>query len=111
MLSFLKDSNKWVKLSAYKNLGKFIWTLKGLRINEKLVQEFFRMTDNDINSIGRDNEVIYSCAYNFPAVVDALGKERWVELYKVYEKLLKNNENRFFVILILDQIWQFVVFN
>jgi len=33
MLNLLKDSNKWVRLSAYKNLGKFIHTLKGLKIN------------------------------------------------------------------------------
>lgn len=74
MFGFLKDSNKWVRLSAYKNLGRFIWTLKELKINEKLVSEFCRMTENDVNSIGRDNEVIYSCAFNFPAVVDALGR-------------------------------------
>ena len=58
MLNLLKDSNKWVRLSAYKNLGKFIYTLKGLKINEKLLQEYYRMPDNDINSIGRDNEII-----------------------------------------------------
>ena len=94
MLVFLRDSNKWVRLSAYKNLGRFIWTLKGLKINEKLIQEFYRMTDNDINSIGRDNEVVYSCAFNFPAVCDALGRERWPELHRVYEKLLKNSDKR-----------------
>lgn len=55
MLALLKDSNKWVRLSAYKNLGKFIFTLKGLSMNERLVVEFCRMTDNDINSIGREN--------------------------------------------------------
>ena len=55
MLNLLKDTNKWVRLSAYKNLGKLIHTLKGLKINEKLLQEFYRMPDNDINSIGREN--------------------------------------------------------
>ena len=53
MLNLIKDSNKWVRLSAYKNLGKFIFTLKGVNINERLVQEYFRMTENDVNSIGR----------------------------------------------------------
>lgn len=33
MLIFLKDNNKWVRLSAYKNLGHFIWMLKGLKMN------------------------------------------------------------------------------
>ena len=77
MLTLLKDSNKWVRVSAYKNLGRFIYTLKGLKINEKLVIEFCKMADNEINSIGKDNEIIYSCAYNFPAVLNAIGKERW----------------------------------
>ena len=57
------------------------------------------MPDNDINSIGRDNEIAYSCAYNFPAVVDALGKTRWPELHKVYEKLLKNHDKKIKVTL------------
>ncbi len=35
------------------------------------------MTDNDVNSIGRENEIMYFCAFNFPAVADALGKARW----------------------------------
>lgn len=35
------------------------------------------MIDSDVNSIGKDNEIIYSCAYNFPAVLDALGSARW----------------------------------
>jgi hypothetical protein len=33
MLNLLKDTNKWVKASAYKNLGKFIYALKGIKIN------------------------------------------------------------------------------
>ena len=35
------------------------------------------MVESEINSIGKDNEIIYSCAYNFPAVLDALGPEKW----------------------------------
>lgn len=77
MLTFLRDNNKWVRLSAYKNLGKFIYTLKGLALNEKLIQEFSRMIDNDVNSIGRENEIMYSCAFHFPAVADVLGPARW----------------------------------
>jgi hypothetical protein len=32
------------------------------------------MADNDVNSLSKENEIIYSCAYNFPAVLDAVGK-------------------------------------
>ena len=35
------------------------------------------MIDSDVNSIGKDNEIIVSCAFNFPAVLDALGSGRW----------------------------------
>lgn len=94
MINLLRDNNKWVRLSAYKNLGRFIYTLKNLNFNEKLLLEYCRMADNDVNSIGRENEIIYSCAYNFPAVIDALGKERWVDLHKLYEKLLKTNDKK-----------------
>ena len=52
------------------------------------------MADNDINSIGKENEVMYACAYNFPAVLDALGRERWPELIKLYEKLLKSTDKK-----------------
>jgi hypothetical protein len=27
---------------------------------------------------------MYNCAFNFPAVADALGPQRWPELYRVY---------------------------
>lgn len=53
------------------------------------------MTDNDINSLSKDNEIIYSCAFNFPAVLDSVGKEKWEsDLWRVYEKLLKNQDKR-----------------
>lgn len=38
MLGLLKDSNKWVKISAYKNLGQFIYLMKGLKFSDKLLQ-------------------------------------------------------------------------
>jgi hypothetical protein len=53
MLNLLKDNNKWVRTSAYKNLGKFIHELKGNKINDKLVMEFCRMVDSDVASLGK----------------------------------------------------------
>jgi serine/threonine-protein phosphatase 4 regulatory subunit 1 len=53
------------------------------------------MADNDVNSLSKDNEIIYSCAYNFPAVLDTVNKEKWeTDLWKVYEKLLKSQDKR-----------------
>jgi hypothetical protein len=38
MIGLLKDNNKWVRISAYKNLGAFIYLLKGLKLNDRLLQ-------------------------------------------------------------------------
>lgn len=95
MVGLLKDSSKWVQISAYKSLGPFIHELKDLKKNPELIKEFCRMADNDVNSLTKDNEIIYSCAYNFPAVLDAVGKERWEsDLWRVFEKLLKSQDKR-----------------
>jgi len=85
MVTFLKDTNKWVKTSAYSNLGHFIHCLKGGKISDNLLTEFCRMPDNDINTLTKNNDIIYSCAYNLPAVLDAIGKDSWEsKLWKAY---------------------------
>jgi hypothetical protein len=38
MLALLNDKAKLVKVAAHKNLGKFIYLLKGLKINENLIK-------------------------------------------------------------------------
>jgi hypothetical protein len=38
MLALLNDKTKQVKIAAHKNLGKFIYLLKGLKINESLIK-------------------------------------------------------------------------
>lgn len=57
MLRFLKDTNKWVKISGYKQLGPFISTLAGLNINEKLYENYCLMTESSLNNLSPDNEV------------------------------------------------------
>jgi serine/threonine-protein phosphatase 4 regulatory subunit 1 len=89
-LEFMKDSSKWVKISAYKSLGPFISTLAGLKINEKLLENYLHMTDSSINSMAPENEIVSACAYNFPAVLYTLGPQRWGNLSKLFQSLLKN---------------------
>ena len=55
MLRLLRDSNKWVKVSAYKHLGPFIHHLKGYKLNLDLLREFTRMTEPEIAGLGKDN--------------------------------------------------------
>lgn len=60
MLGFLKDSNKWVKIAAYKNLIPFIDTLSDTEINQELFEQFIKMTDVALDDMCNDNEVIFS---------------------------------------------------
>lgn len=47
------------------------------------------MATTELEGISHDNDIIYSCAYNFPAVLDALGSTKWSQLTGTYSKLLK----------------------
>ena len=53
-LALLKDGSKWVRISAYKNLGAFIYQVYN-KLHPDLFREFCRMTDNEINSLSKDN--------------------------------------------------------
>lgn len=57
MLKFLKDSNKWVKIASFKQLGPFISTLSGLTISEKLYDYYCQMTDSTLNNLSPGSEV------------------------------------------------------
>ena len=57
-LKFFTDINKWVKISAYKNLGPFISTLAGLEINESLLKHYYEMIESSVINLSGNNEVI-----------------------------------------------------
>lgn len=83
-LILLKDNNKWVRISAYKHLGPFIHQVRN-KLNPELFKEFCRMAESEVNGLSKENEIIYSCAFNFPAVLEAVGREKWEsDLWKVY---------------------------
>lgn len=45
----LEDPNKWVRVSAYKQLGPFINTLYNLKRSERLFMHYMKMIDPSIN--------------------------------------------------------------
>lgn len=48
-----------MKGEAYLNLGKFISTFeKSENLNDKLLENYCKMTDSDIRDLAKDNEVI-----------------------------------------------------
>lgn len=77
MLSFIKDTHKWVKISAFKSLGPFIASLKARAIHPQLIEAFQKMATHEINDLSLENEIFFACAYNFPAVLYTLGQSSW----------------------------------
>jgi len=92
MNNFLKDSQKAVKVSAYKNLGLFISTLKDLNIHQNLFNSYISMTSGSIKSLGVENEILYSCSYSFSAVLCAMGSSKWPELSETFKALLLGDD-------------------
>ena len=87
---FTQDASKWVKMAAHQYLGPFIATLKGQPIDKSLVSYYISMGDPRRSSFNSD--VAFHCAYNFPAVLVTLGKEKWPDLKRLYKILVKDNQ-------------------
>jgi len=82
------DSSRWVKVGAMQKLGEFIHTFPREDVPAKLLKLFAGMAPQ------RESESDFSeyCAFSFPAVVAAVGKERWSELEDAYVCLAKDVE-------------------
>jgi len=87
MEKFLKDTSRWVRNTAYEFLGPFLSTLDSDQISAEFLQSFTNIPK--LKSAEADTESCNHCAYNFPAVVLTVGKERWDELRESYMLLLK----------------------
>lgn len=90
----LRDPNKFVKAAAYKQLGAYIHSLKGSKINPKLIEAYVKMSTPELDTLSTNNDIVLSCAYNFPAVLDAIGTARWSDLTSTYSRLLKIPDKR-----------------
>jgi len=87
---FTQDASKWVKMAAHQYLGPFIATLKDQPIDKSLVSYYISMGDPRRSSFNSD--VAFHCAYNFPAVLVTLGKDKWTDLKRLYKILVKDNQ-------------------
>ncbi|EGR27934.1 protein phosphatase 4 regulatory subunit 1, putative [Ichthyophthirius multifiliis] len=94
LLNFLKDNSKWVKTSAFKNLGPFISTLQNQAPSEKLFENYNKMVDNNINNLLQDDEIMIACSQYFPAILTIYGSKKWPLLYKTFTSLLKSTNKK-----------------
>ena len=94
----IDDNVRWVKLAAYLIVGKFITTFSKDSIVEILIYYFKNLSiscANDKhylinNQVSKENDHFYDCdmitkcAFDFPAVLIALGKNGWTNLRETF---------------------------
>lgn len=83
--SFCNDTSQFVRKAAMLQLGHFLYTLKGTKINPFLIQLFVSLDPK----LTTDEDLIYHCAFTFPAVLLSLGTDSWVTLKSTYKNLVK----------------------
>ncbi|KAM3130189.1 hypothetical protein pb186bvf_017689 [Paramecium bursaria] len=92
-ISFLTDVKKDIRKIAFENLGLFISTIRFQAQDEdkvdKLLDLYSSMLDKSVNNLSQDSEMVYYCAFYFPGVLQAIGKERWPKIQSLYSYLLR----------------------
>eukprot|EP00897_Mesotaenium_endlicherianum_P007821 jgi/Mesen1/7067/ME000369S06390 len=84
-----RDPSNWVRDNALQMLGPFLSKLHGTEeLSQRLVALFTSMAE----PFPHDNRLRLYCAFNFPAVVQSLGPERWLELEGAYKSLLSSEQ-------------------
>ena len=79
-IKYCKDASEFVKHAAAHQIGKFIFSLKGSKIEPFLIQRYISLCPKK----GAEEQLCYHCAYTFPAVLLTLGKEEWPTLKQTY---------------------------
>ncbi len=82
------DESRWVRGSAFQNLGPFIATFSDGRVDPKLLM-FYRTMPHP-SKHGRDGDIALYCAHAFPGVLLTVGGQRWGELSDLYLLLVKD---------------------
>lgn len=83
----LEDNSRWVRTRAYESFGPLLHTLAEPDISKDLVRLY---TDMAYMSENGDSELSEYCAYSLPAVVQAIGKDRWDEIVDAFGTMLKD---------------------
>lgn len=84
---FLEDPSRWVRNRAYENYGKLLHSLRSEDISNELLQIFTGMAFQA--EIG-DPELSEYCSFYFPAVLEAITKERWGSVRDAYATLVRD---------------------
>lgn len=85
---FAKDSSRWVRNGAYEILGPFLHALGPELVSASLLTYFTNIPT--MSSAIIDQEVNYHAAFNLPAVLTTIGRDRWEELMPCFNALAKD---------------------
>ncbi|KAJ4462257.1 putative protein phosphatase 4 regulatory subunit 1 [Paratrimastix pyriformis] len=92
--AFAEDPSRWVRIAAYQELGSLIATMQGLPgpstelVPARIVRHYVSMAEDSVKSANGEFPVY--CAFNFPAVLLAIGSARWSELGPTYHCLVNS---------------------
>lgn len=84
-MRFLDAKNEDIWKLTYKFIGRMLVSIKGIDIDSPVVQKYIQ-----IGMKSRSNEVLYDCAYNFPAFIVTF-RDRWEEFEQLYIRLCETN--------------------
>lgn len=84
VLLLLQDSSQWVNKAITQKMGEFIAVLIPSMIPTDLIDQYASMSQAKLPD---EENLVYQCAYNFPAVLIACGRGLWGKLGTVYHDL------------------------
>jgi len=87
---FAKDNSRWVRNGAFEVLGPLLHVLGQELITRELLHHFTNIPNMSSSVV--DAEVTYHAAFNFPAVLLALGPHHWEELLPLFTSLSKDSK-------------------
>ena len=81
---FANDSSKWVKQATTQYLGQFLISFKGLSESSSLLLFYSNMISQILDRKNpsatqaiTDEDDLYHCAFNFPAILLTIGQQAW----------------------------------
>lgn len=86
--TLLDDDTRWVRITAYQYLGQFLYTLPAEDITDSILDMFLGMAFSKVPT--EQQHMSMFCAYTFPAVLQAIGADRWPRARNAYANLLKD---------------------
>ena len=81
---FCSDGSQFVRRKAQMQIGQLIYSLRRSKIDPFLIQLYI----SSVPKKDTDEDLVYHCAYTFPAVLYSLGKDIWPSIKDVYKAMV-----------------------